>query len=450
MVSFVDVPGKPVVGHLLDIHEGPELLMRSVRSHGDYLRFRFGPYSWLLVNDPEAVRHVLVKNHDNYVKSRNYVALKLAIGKGLVTSEGELWKRQRRLMQPIFTPRNLDGFVAPMVRCTRDMLERWSSIEEGTVIDLHQEMMRLTFRIVGMTLMSKDLERDADEFGEAVSHVLEFANRYTESAVRLPIELPLPSHRRFRRELGKLDAVVHGLIRERRRDGETGNDLLGMLLGASETMSDQQLRDEVMTMILAGHETTAVALSWTWFFLSQHPAVARQVFAEARDVLGDREPTVEDLDQLVYTERVLQESMRLHPPVWAIERDALGPDVIEGHAIEKGTTVGVSAWTLHRHPDHWENPEGFDPDRWTEERVAARPRWVYLPFGAGPRVCIGSRFAMIETKLALAMMAREYDLQLLPGKKITMDPGITLRPRHGIPMRLLRRRPPPRRRAAAA
>lgn len=441
-MDFVDVPGKPLVGHLLDIHEGPKLLMRSVQTHGDYLRFRFGPYHWLLVNDPEGVRHVLVKNHDNYVKSRNYVALKIALGKGLVTSEGELWKQQRKIMQPIFTPKHLNGFVDDMVGCTRDMLERWSTIEDGTVIDLHHEMMRLTFRIVGLTLMSKDLEDDADRFGEAVGHVLEFANHYAESAVRLPIGLPLPSHLRFRRELGTLDSVVHALIRERRRAADPGDDLLGMLLRASDSMSDEQLRDEVMTMILAGHETTAVAMSWTWYFLSQHPAVAREVFREARDVLGDRDPTIADLDQLVYTEQVLKESMRLHPPVWAIERDAIGGDVIEGHPIDAGTTVGVSAWTLHRHPKYWENPEGFDPSRWTDERAAARPRYAYLPFGAGPRVCIGSRFAMIETKLALAMMAREYDLHLLPGRPIRMDAGITLRPRDGIQMRLFKRQPP--------
>lgn len=448
-MEFVDVPGKPVVGHLLEIQEGPKLLMRSVQEYGDFLRFKFGPYSWLLVNEPEAVRHVLVKNHENYIKSRNYVALKLAIGKGLVTSEGQLWKQQRKLMQPIFTPKHLNGFVDTMVGCTRDMLDRWSTIEDGQVMDVHHEMMRLTFRIVGLTLMSKDLDDDADRFGRAVANVLDFANRYTESPVRLPIGFPLPAHIRFRRELAKLDGVVHPMIRERKAAKEPGNDLLGMLISASDTMSNEQLRDEVMTMILAGHETTAVALSWTWYFLSRNPAVARRVAQEAHEVLGDRDPTVADLDQLVYTEQVIKESMRLRPPVWAVERDALGPDVIEGHAIGKGTTVGVAAWTLHRHPQYWDNPEGFDPSRWTEERSANRPRYVYLPFGAGPRVCIGSRFAMIETKLALAMMARQFDLHLLPGRPIHMDAGITLRPRNGIHMRVFRRNPP-RPTAAAA
>ncbi|MEM9073605.1 MAG: cytochrome P450 [Myxococcota bacterium] len=442
---FEEVPGHPIVGNFLDMLADPAgMLLSDATERGDFLSYRFGPWEWLLINDPEAVRYVLVQNHANYVKSRNYVALKLVIGQGLVTSEGALWKRQRKLAQPVFTPKRLLSFLPPMGRCTSDLLEDWERHPSGREVDVHEEMMRLTFRIVGLTLTGQDLAADAKEFGTAVGELLEFANRYTENVLRPPIWLPLPSHLRFRSQLQILDSVVQRLIRERRAN-PSENDLLGMLLRATDQdggMSDQQLRDEMLTMILAGHETTAVALSWTWYLLSRHPLIARRLADEVDEVLGDRVPTAADLDALEYTERVLKESMRLFPPVWAVERDALSDDVICGRPIRKGVTVGVAAWTLHRHRRYWDNPEGFDPDRWLPERSQGRPRYVYLPFGAGPRVCIGSTFAMMEAKLILAMIVRRYRLELAPGHPVEMDPGITLRPKHGIRVRVVRRDPP--------
>ncbi|HJL00965.1 MAG TPA: cytochrome P450 [Polyangiaceae bacterium LLY-WYZ-15_(1-7)] len=452
-MEFVRVPGRPLVGHLFDAWEdGPRFMLRGLLEHGDHVCFRFAHYDYRLIGDPEDVRHVLVRHHENYVKSRNYAGLRLTLGEGLVTSEGAHWKRQRKLAQPVFTPRRLTGFVDTMAACTDALLEDWERRGRGAplALDVHREMMRLTFRIVGLTLMGVDLEGEAQTFAGALEEALHFANDYVENPLSLPPWVPTARNRRFRAAMATLDGTVGRLVRARREEGGE-EDLLGMLVAATdggERMTDAQLRDEVLTMVVAGHETTANALSWTWALLSQHPAVARRVEAEARSVLGDGPPTAADLDRLEYTERVIREALRLHPPVWIIERDALAEDSLGGYRVPAGATVAISPYALHRHPRWWANPEGFDPDRFLPERVAERPRYVYLPFGAGPRVCIGAGFALMEAKLILAMIARRHRLELEPGHPLEADPGITLRPRHGVRVRV--RPAPPATRDAAA
>jgi cytochrome P450 len=438
----------PLIGSVLDVWRDPvALLCQAHREHGDFARMRFGPFDYFMVNDAEALQHVLVQGAKRYVKSRSYAGIKLVLGQGLLTSEGEFWKRQRRLAQPAFHHQRLRGFADTMASCTSDMLPRWDSLAaSGEVFDLHAEMMRLTFRIVGLTLFSTDVEGDAQAVGNALGVALDFANEYVNEVVRLPIWLPTPRNVRFRRALATLDQLVFRLIDEHRRGPERG-DLLAMLMQATdesgqERMNDRQLRDEVMTLVLAGHETTANALGWTWRLLAEHPQVLARLRTEADSVLGDRAPRIEDVPKLEYAERVLNESMRLYPPAWCFERQAIAPDEVGGYLVPPGAVVIACPYVLHRSPRYWPDPERFDPERFLPDEVASRRRGVYLPFGDGPRACIGRGFAMMEAKIILAMTAQRYDLALEPGHPIELEPGITLRPRHGLRARV--------RRAAAA
>jgi cytochrome P450 len=309
---------------------------------------------------------------------------------------------------------------------------------------MHDQMTRLTFRIAGQTLCSSDVEGDAQAIGGALAVALQFANDYVESMVKLPQWLPLPKNIRFRRALTTLDALMYRLIEEHRGQSDHEGDLLGMLMSATDEgdgqgMTPKQLRDELMTLVLAGFETTANALTWTLFLMSKHPEVARKLAAEAASVLGGRAPTFEDLPRLELTERILQESMRLYPPAWCFERAAVEADEIGGYVIPGGTTIAVCPYVLHRNPSYWDDPEQFDPDRFLPERSAARSRFAYLPFGDGPRICIGKGFAMMEAKIVLASIASAFDLELAGHRAVEVDPGITLRPKHGMPMKIVPR-----------
>ena len=430
----------PLFGNVLEAWRDPlTLFLNSTRAHGDVVKFRFGPYDYFLLNDAEAVKHLLVDHHKNYTKSRNYKGLKLILGEGLITSEGEHWRRQRKLAQPAFHKERLASFVACFANDTASMLDRWAR-DRLTELDVHEEMMRLTFRIVGRTLLSVDVDGAAREIGEALSVVLHHANEYAESLVPIPIWVPLPENFRFKRAIKVLDDLVYGIIAERRRSGGSGaqhDDLLALLMEAvdeqtRETMTDLQLRDEVMTLVLAGHETTANALSWTWALLSRHPDVERKLRAEVDAVLQGRAPTADDLPNLRYTAMVVQEAMRLYPPVWIFERQAIEADTILGFSIPKGSIVGVSPYALHRNARYWENPEGFDPERFSTARSSSRPRHAYLPFAVGPRQCIGNAFALMEAQVIVAMMVQRHRLELVPGEKVEPDPKVTLRPLHGV------------------
>lgn len=439
--------GLPWLGSVLPAWRDPlALFLESRARYGDVVRFKFGPFDYYLVNDPNVVKHVLVDNPKGYTKSRNYLGLKVVLGEGLLTSEGDHWRRQRKLAQPAFHRDKLAGFANQMSTATRDMLSRWTR-EGGTdAFCIHAEMMRLTFRIVGLTLFSSDVDGDAKGVGQALEVAMHWANDHAESFVRVPPWIPTPANVRFKRAKRTLDDVVFRLIAERRdaakKSGDFGSDLLGMLMAATEDggavgsgMDDQQLRDEIITMILAGHETTANLLSWTFYLLSKHPEVERRVRDEAQRVLGDRDPVLEDMKGLEYTRMVLEEALRLYPPAWVFERQAVVADELGGYRIEPGAIVGLCPYVLHRHPDHWENPEGFDPERFRPERADKRPRYAYLPFGGGPRTCVGNHFAMMEAQILLSMIVREHRLELEPSHSVVLDPVITLRPKHGIQVR---------------
>jgi len=420
------------------MRDGPDVLLRLQRAHGDRVRIRIALEDFLLLSDVRDVRHVLVTNASGYAKSEHYRGLKAALGRGLVTSEGALWRRQRKLVQPAFRPAAIEAQAPTMVECAADLLEEWRAAGPAT-LDIHQAMLALTFRIAGLTLFGQDLARDAKRFAGAIEEALAFANHYGESIFPLPLWMPTPRHRSFRRAMAKLDAVLARTIEEKRAEGGEASDLLSAMIQATDEsgqMSARQLRDEAMTLLAAGHETTAVALSWTFWLLAQHPAVADVVRDEAQRVLGDGRPDASAVAELPFTGRVLQEAMRLRPPVWIVERQPYLEDVLpSGARVPAGAIVGISPWILHRHEEHWTNPEGFDPDRFLPERSADRDRYAYLPFGAGPRVCIGGSFATIEATLLLAMILREWRLELVSGQHIGAIPGITLRPTPGIRMR---------------
>ena len=429
--------GHAVLGSLPAARRDPlRLFMQAFRDYGEVVRFRFGPLAAHMISSPSGVNHVLAENNKNYGKqTRGYAALRYVLGNGLLTSEGDFWKRQRRIAQPAFHRQRIAGFADMMVRAASDCAARLED-QRGREVDVHHEMMRLTLRIVGETLLGVDPSRDADHVGEALELLLAVVAERTSRiffAAR-PI-LPTPENFRLTRAKARLDEVVLGIIAERRK--KSGDDLLSLLMEArdeetGERMDDRQLRDEAMTIFLAGHETTANALTFAWLLLSRYPAAMRSVQAELAEVLQGRAPAPADLPRLVQVRRVLQEAMRLYPPAWIIARSATGADEIKGFEIPAGSIVFVSPYVVHRHPALWDDPEGFDPDRFAREPA----RHSYFPFGGGPRQCIGNGFATMEAELVLATLAQRVRFDLSPGEPVLLDPSITLRPRQGLRMRV--------------
>ncbi len=439
MPSFPPGPrGLPIAGSVFAALRDPlELFMDATREHGDVVGFHMLHLPSVLLTNPDAIRHVLVENHKNYVKSRNYDGLKIILGQGLVTSEGETWRKQRKLMQPAFHRERIQSFVRAMSECTRDMLARW---EKETQLDVHKEMSKLTFRVVGRALLSRELEGDASAIGDALTIGLHWANDYAESLVPIPPSIPTLKNMRLKKAMRTFDDLIHRTIQERRREGHK-DDLLSMLLEArdedtGEAMSDRQLRDELITMVSAGHETTANTLAFALHLLSKHPEWLRAVRDEAAEVYGDRLPEIDDVKKLRVAQMVIEEAMRLYPPVWVFERRALEDDSIGDFLIPMDTTVGVAPYALHRSPKHWDNPEGFDPTRFEPRAKEARHKYAYMPFGGGPRTCIGNVFALTEATLVLSMIARRYRMELLPGHQLELDAQVTLRPKNGLPMQV--------------
>jgi cytochrome P450 len=415
-------------------------LEKMFRQYGDVVHLRMLNLHVYAIAHPDGIRHALQDNHRNYTKSADYQILARLLGNGLVTSEGALWLRQRRLMQPMFHRQKIAAFGAMMTECTGEMLERWSGrAQSGEAFDVVSEMMRLTLHIVGRALLTMDLTSHADQVGRNMTIANESLSEFNLSTL-MPW-LPSPRNLRFKRATRELRSLVLNIIADRRRDARDYGDLLSMLLAArdeetGEAMSDEQLRDEVLTLILAGHETTATALSWTWYLISQHPQVERKLRAELDEVLGGRPPAMADLVNLNYTGMVIDEAMRLYPPVWAIGRAAIEDDEIMGYRVPRGSNVMLSQWMTHRHPKFWENPERFEPERFSAEQAAGRPRYAYFPFSGGPRQCIGNIFALTEANLILAAVAQKYSPRLVPGHRIEPYPLITLRPRYGLKMTL--------------
>jgi cytochrome P450 len=434
--------GGPIFGSARAFRDDPLGFIESARrAHGDFVRIRLGPYRVYLLLGPEHVKHLLQKNPGNYLKD-GYEHNEALTGRGLLTSEGEFWRRQRRLAQPAFHKERLSGMVGTMTASTEEMLGRWRDHlgkGGGRPLETDAEMSRLTLSIVSRTLMGTDVSAGASEVGRSLEYTLWYAFRRTGRFFNLPFGFPTPKNLRYMRAIRTLESLVYSLIDGRRGTGEDGGDLLSMFVQArdSETgegLGRKQLRDEVMTFLAAGYETTARALAWTFYLLDRNPGEGRKLREELARVLGGRTPTYEDLPRLVYTKMFVQESMRLYPPVWGLARRARGEDEIGGHRVPKGSRLIVSSYVTHRHPDFWENPEKFEPERFTTERSEARPRYAYFPFGGGPRQCIGVNFATMEATLITAMVAQRFDLSLVPGHPVDPQANLTLSPRYGLPM----------------
>ncbi len=408
--------------------------------HGDVASFGLGGERWAFVNHPDLIRDVLVTHQRSFAKGRALERAQRVVGTGLLTSEGDFHLRQRRLAQPAFHRDRVATYAEQMVTLASRCRDRWC---DGVTVDMHDEMMRLTLAVVSKTLFDADVASESDEIGDAVTDILASFAMIMLPFPGLVERLPLPFARRFRRARARLDATIYRIIADRRASGEDRGDLLSMLLHSTDAegdgtgMSDRQLRDEALTIFLAGHETTANALTFTWYLLSQHPQVAARLQAEV-DALGAT-PTFADLARLPYTRQVVSEALRLYPPAYAIGRRALEDYPCDGFVLRKGTVVLVMPWLQQRDPRWWRDPLRFDPDRWAADVVSTRPKFSYFPFGAGTRICIGEQFAWTEAILMLATLAQRWSATLVPAHPVTLQPMITLRPAHGMRMVLHQR-----------
>ncbi|MHB1426274.1 MAG: cytochrome P450 [Gemmataceae bacterium] len=420
-------------GHFLSGHL-PEMrrdllgfYLRCARDYGDCAIVRFGLHRVFFVNHPALIEQVL--HSRNFTKHYGLRMNRLLLGNGLLTSEGDFWLRQRRLIQPVFQRERILSYAPDMTACTERQIDAW---RDGDVRDLHAEMRKLTLAIATKTLFGTDAGDQSEEVGRALHDAMgTFGQRFFR-IIHIPESVPTPGNLRIRKAIRRLDAILYGLINQRRAEGGQ-NDLLSILSHARHDsdgsgMTDQQLRDEAMTLFLAGHETTALALSWGWYLLAQHPQVVEKLQEELRQVLGNRTPTVADLSNLPYTDAIVQEIMRLYPPAYAIGRQAVEPCTIGGYPVPAGGTILMSQWVVHRDPRFFDDPERFYPERWLDGLAKRLPRYAYFPFGGGQRICIGNTFALMELPLVLATIARRYRFSRLPGPPVMPKPQLTLQP----------------------
>jgi cytochrome P450 len=433
-------PGPDVSGlrALRRFRRDPIGLLEEAASYGDVSSLRLPRFPAVLLNHPDLVRDVLVGSNRSFRKGPTMQAAKRMIGDSLLTTEGEVHRRQRRLIQPLFHHERIAGYAVDMVALAERTADGW---RDAQPLDAHAEMARLTLAVVSRTLFGTDLPAEESRaITGALAGTLAQFDRVFSPLLPITERLPLPATRRFRAAHETFDRLVYGLIDRRRAEGATADDLLSMLLRAQEAgagMTDTEVRDEAITLFLAGHETTSNALTWTWHLLSAHPDVRRSWHAELDGALGDRPPTVADLPRLPLTDAVLHEAIRLYPPAWAIGRTALQAHRAGGFDVPAGATVVVSPWLLHRDPRWFADPLAFRPDRWP---TGPDPRHAYVPFGAGPRMCIGEPFAWMEAALLLATIGRRCELDAAPGAGVELQPVVTLRPRHGMPMTVRARR----------
>jgi cytochrome P450 len=445
--------GLPLIGNLLPFARDPfHFLLSSQREYGDVVRFRFGSISAYLLAHPDSVRHVLLDNSQHYDKRIGYVQMKPLVGDGLLVSEGDVWRRQRHLLQPPFQPQHLDVVTRPMLDAVSAMLERWeASAGAGEPVEIVAEMTHLTHAIMGRMLFGIDFSAAGNPLGRALAVAQQLSDDFTLRLTHSPLailaglaSIPAPLPRRVREQLRELDRVIYDLIAVRRREGADRGDWASLLLTArdphsGEPLTDQEVRDQIVTLWLAGTETPAVGLAWACYLLAQHPQIERRLDAELAHVLGGRVPTWDDLPALTYTVMILHESMRLYPPAWLIVRTSIHDVEIGGFNIPARSMILLSPYVTQRHPALWADPGQFEPERFAPEEIARRSRFAYFPFGGGPRQCLGNHMALVEMQFALAALAQQYRLRVAPGQRIAPAVMITLRPREGIWMYLERK-----------
>ncbi len=430
-----------LLGWLGEFRRDPLGVMTRTREFGDVVRLPMGPQSFYIVNEPASIQRILQDNHRNYSKAtRALKMIKQVSGENIFTGEGEFWLKRRRLMQPMFHRQQIAVFGTVMQQAAQELLNEWDA-RANSIVNVDAEMMRVTLKIVGRALFSVDFNAEIETLGENFS----IGNEDLTFRIRHPFYpprfVPTPRNRRAQAARQINSDIILRIIRERQASGAPQRDLLALLMAmrdedTGEGLTEQELYRETLVMLFAGHETTSNALTWACYFISQHPDVERKLRAELDSVLQGRAPSLEDIPQLTYTRRVLDETMRLAPPAWILGRIAVKADTLGEYTLPARATILLSPYTMHRHPRYWHDPEMFDPDRFSSEQP---PRFVYMPFGGGPRLCIGQPFALAEATLLLATIIQRYHLQLAPNTRVEMEPQITLRVKNGLPMELTRR-----------
>jgi cytochrome P450 len=441
------IPGPkaaPIIGNILDMRQGEvfEVLIDFHKEFGDIYQLELPKNQFVYsIASPESIQHVLQMNNQNYIKGERIKITSPLIGNGLFASEGDFWRRQRRMMQPAFHRREITKIATIMVDVIQEVMAGWEKfVGSREKLDMQHEMMNLTMQVVTRALFTNSLNpEEVAEMGRQITFLLDVITERGQAPIRIGEKIPTARNRRFDAGVASIDAIIYRLIEDRRASGDPGEDLLGMLLTiqdeeTGDRMNDKQLRDELVTMFLAGHETTAIALSWSIILLSLNPQVRRNLQVEVDSVLRGRIPGAHDYNSLPYTAAVFQEAMRLYPPLPITVRQALGADTLESYPVKPNSSIFVNFYSLHHNPDVWDNPEGFDPDRFMPGQEKERHRFAYAPFGGGPRQCIGNNFALMEGVLALAMISQKYELNLCPGTDIRPHMPGTLRPRGGVPV----------------
>jgi cytochrome P450 len=411
------------------------------KHYGEIFRADVLSHSLCFTTNPDHVKYILQENNRNYVKSFGYEILKVFLGNGLLTSEGDFWRKQRRLAQPAFHREKLAAITGQMAASTEKLVQKWKNkFKSGAVINIADEMNEVTLDIVAEALFGANVSDHLEEIREAISISNHFAMNRIKRAVRIPLWFPTPENISFNAASKKLDRIIYGIIEKRRKTKGEHNDLLSMLMEAKdeetgESMSDLQLRDEVMTIFIAGHETTAIALSWLWYLLSENPGEEEKLRREVMPLNG-KTLSFEDIPKLKYTKQVVEETLRLYPPAWIVGRRPMEDDEVGGFLLPRGINVLMLTYLVHRHPAYWENPEKFDPERFSPQKAGIIHKYSYFPFGGGPRLCIGNNFAMMEAQVIVATILRHFRLKKAQDTAPVMEPLITLRPKGGIKMRL--------------
>ncbi|MFZ0512052.1 MAG: cytochrome P450 [Candidatus Nitrosopolaris sp.] len=435
------------------LHDPIKTLQSISSTYGDISYFKLGRQHVYLINKPEYIEKVLVYDHRNFTKGRRLQIAKALLGEGLVTSEGDLHNRQRRIIQPIFHPKQIATYGKVMTDYASSMNQKW---KDGDTVDMLKEMMHLTLSIICKSVLNYDVESETEEIDRALTISRNYSKRLQNPLGQVLNKIPvLPNVKGARQARKKLDKLVYSLIKERREGVENNvknyDDLLTRLIQAQDMtqsgstdnitgMSDTQVRDEVMTIFIAGHETTANALTWTFYLLSQNREIEKKLVEELESTFDkDNTPTVDDIPKLKFTEKILRESMRLYPPVWSLGRYVDKDYTLGKYTVPAGSTIMMSQYLMHRDPRYYNEPEQFDPERWSSEAKSSLPRFSYFPFGGGIRACIGESFAWMEGILLIATISRQWKMHLLPGHRVELDPGITLRAKYGLKMKLERR-----------
>lgn len=439
--------GLDVARRLFDLNRSTfRTFYELVVEYGDVVRLPFTPNrSIYIFSHPDHVQHVLQDNHRNYEKAVTYDFLRPVVGDGLLTSEGDRWLQQRRLVAPMFHRERIQSFASIVTHATRTMLNEWARrAERGETIDVSAEMNRLTLSIAGQVLFNRDIGRESDRIGEALKLIFRDVNHRITSPFAIPRRVPTPYNQRVEEAVDDLHDVVDDLIEQRRGRAEDFDDLLSMLMLAEdeetgERMDDEQVRDEITTFLIAGHETTSNALAWTFYLLSLHPENRRMLEDEIDLKLGDEVPSFESLSELIYTNMIFNEATRLYPPAWTIEREPIETDDIGGYRVPSGSIVMTAPYFVHHNPDVWTNPEGFDPERFAPGTDDPDHRYAHFPFGGGPRKCVGADFAAMEYKFILAMVTRRFRLDLVPGRPVEQEANVTLHPKGPLEMSPTRR-----------